>query len=87
MTTTIRVRVQPGARGDEVVGFQGDVLRLRVKAAAREGRANRAAVRLLAKKLNVARSRVRILRGHYTREKIIVIEDVEPDRARLLLGS
>lgn len=87
METLIRVRVQPGARRDEIVGFQGDVLRLRVKAPPREGRANLALVGLLAKKLDVARSQVRILRGHAAREKVIAVEGIEPARARVLLGG
>ena len=87
METLIRVRVQPGARRDEIVGFQGDVLHLRVKAPPREGRANLAVVELLAKKLNVARSQVRILRGHAAREKVIAVEGIEPARARVLLGG
>lgn len=87
METLIKVRVQPGARRDEIVGFQGDVLRLRVKAPPREGRANLAVAGLLAKKLDVARSQVRILRGHAAREKVIAVEGIEPARARVLLGG
>lgn len=87
MQTLIRVRVQPGARSDEVVGFQGEVLRLRVKAPPREGKANLAVVKLLAKRLNVARSQVRILGGHRTREKVIVIERMESAKVRALLGG
>ncbi len=87
METLIKVRGQPGARRDEVVGFRGDVLRLRVKAPPREDRANLAVAELLAKKLNVARSQVRILRGHAAREKVIAVEGIEPARARVLLGG
>jgi len=87
METLIRVRVQPGARRNEIVGLQGDVLRLQVTAPPREGRANLAVVELLAKRLNVARSHVCILRGHATREKVIAVEGVEPARARVLLGG
>jgi uncharacterized protein (TIGR00251 family) len=86
-SATIRIRVQPGARRNEVLGFQADVLRLRVTAPPQEGRANRGVVELLAEKLNVAKADVRILRGHRSRDKLVSIEGLDSARVRALLGG
>jgi len=73
----LAVRVQPGARASEVLGFQDNVLRVRVAAPPHEGKANLALVALLAERLDVPPSRVRILRGHASRQKLVAIEGVE----------
>ena len=50
----LSVRIQPGAKGSELVGLADGVLRLRVAAPAREGSANEAMVKLLSELLAVA---------------------------------
>ena len=45
-----------------------------VSAPAHEGRANRATCRLLAKRLGVAQSRLRILRGQRSRDKLVEVD-------------
>ena len=69
----ISVRLQPGAARSELVGVQGDVLKLRVTAPAVEGRANEAARALLAELLGVPRSRVALTRGASSRSKHFLI--------------
>ena len=76
-TSTIRVRVQADAGRNEFVGVREGVLVVRVAAPALDGRANRAARRLLAKRLGVAPSKLTITRGQRSRDKIIQVEDVD----------
>ena len=66
-----RVRVQPGASKNEIVGVQQDALKIRISAPPVEGKANRALVQFLAEQLAVKRSQVEILNGHATRRKTI----------------
>lgn len=73
----LRVRVQPGASRSEVIGWQGQCLRVRVQAPPLEGRANAAVIDLLAKALDVPRRRLRLERGEATREKVIAVEGLE----------
>ena len=68
-----RVRVQPGASKNEIVGVQQDALKIRISAPPVEGKANRALVQFLAEQLTVKRSQVEILNGHATRRKTIHI--------------
>lgn len=52
-TASFRVRLQPKASRDAIVGEVDGVLRLRVTAPPVEGRANEACLRLLAKRLDL----------------------------------
>ena len=78
----IPVRVQPNARRDELTGFAGEMLRVRVAAPPQEGRANRAVVALLSQVLGVPPSRVTIVRGHGSRQKLLAVEAMLPKEAR-----
>ena len=73
----ISVRVQTGARREELVEVRDGVLLVRVSAPALEGRANRALCRLLAKRLGVAPSRVVIERGQHSRMKLVRVDGVD----------
>ena len=73
--TTLEVRVQPRAGRNELsVDDQGRV-RVYVTAPAHDDRANDAAVRLIADRLEVAPGRVAIVGGRRSRNKLVRIED------------
>jgi uncharacterized protein (TIGR00251 family) len=55
------------------------VLRVRVTAPPVEGAANQALIRFLADELGVARRDVRLVAGAAGRQKLIVVDGVEPD--------
>jgi uncharacterized protein YggU (UPF0235/DUF167 family) len=68
-----------------LLGWQGDVLRLSVAAPAQRGKANEAALRLLAAALGLPRERLRIVRGHTSRQKVIAIQGLDEAEARARL--
>ena len=72
----IAVRVQPRASRNELVGYRGDQLRLRVTAPPEGGRANEAVIALLSSALGIPKSRISILRGHTSRNKVVLVEDM-----------
>ena len=80
------LRVQPKASRDEVTGWHGDVLRLRVRAAPEDGKANAAVVALLAEALGVPKSWVSIERGHASRGKVARVQGLDLAEARRRLG-
>ena len=55
------------------------MLRARVTAPAVAGAANQALIRLLADELGVARRDVRIVAGAAGRQKLVVVDGLEPD--------
>ena len=65
------VHVQPRAGRNEVVGWQGTALRVRVTAAPEAGQANQAVIDLLAEALGVPRSAVVLVRGAKSRDKLV----------------
>jgi uncharacterized protein len=84
----IEVRVTPRADRDEVTGMRDGALRVRVTAPPVDEAANKAVVKLLAKRAGVARGRVRIVRGGRGRNKLVEIDRAGPDvLARLGAGS
>jgi uncharacterized protein YggU (UPF0235/DUF167 family) len=79
MTVKLAIRVQPGARGDALVGRADDgTLRLKVSAPAEGGRANRAVESLLAATLGVPGRAVSVVHGASSRRKLVAIEGLEP---------
>jgi hypothetical protein len=82
----IRVRVTPRSGRDEVVGWQGDELRVRVRAAPVEGQANEALCRLIAKHVGVPSSAVEVVGGATSRTKTLRIEGLSEDEVRVRLG-
>ena len=81
-TASIKVKVHPRASTNKVVGYRGEVLHLRVTAPPVEGRANAAVVSLLAGVLGVAKSRVRVVQGHGSRDKMVAVESLTVDEVR-----
>lgn len=80
----IEVRLTPRASRDEVVGYSEGVLRVKVSAPPVDGKANKALCKLLAKRLGVAPSRVRIERGERGRSKLLSIEGADPEALEAL---
>ncbi len=85
--TTLSVKVVPRASCDEVVGWSGGVLRLRVSAPPQDGRANAAVVALLAAALGVRKSAVAISAGHASAHKRVAIEGLTRSEVEQRLGS
>ena len=62
-------------------------MQLRVTAAPDKGRANAAVVSLLAEALGVARSKVRIVRGQTSRDKVVTVESLCPEEVRRIIDA
>ncbi len=76
------VRVTPRSSRDEVVGWDGDTLRVRLRAPPVEGRANEALCRFLAAKLGVALSGVSVVSGASARTKRVRVQGTTEAVAR-----
>lgn len=76
----ISAKIKPNSRyREEVVANDDGSLVVYTKAPAIEGRANLVAVKLLAKHYGVAPSRVKLVRGATSRNKVFEIADKNPD--------
>ncbi|HKO03583.1 MAG TPA: DUF167 domain-containing protein [Candidatus Acidoferrales bacterium] len=81
------VRVQPRSGRDAIEGVREGALRVRLTAPPVEGEANEALVRLLASRLNVPKSAVRILSGSRGRMKRIAVRGVTATQVEALAVS
>ena len=70
------VRLQPRASRDEIAGEWQGALKIRVTAPPVDGRANEALRRLLAARLKVPLSAVRIAAGEHSRTKRVEIQGI-----------
>jgi len=86
-SVAIKVRVQPKASRDRVEGYRGDVLLLRVPAAPEDGKANSAVISLLAQTLGVPKSKVRIVRGHGSRDKVLRVDSITQEEVERSLTA
>jgi uncharacterized protein (TIGR00251 family) len=82
----LRVRLQPRAKRDEVVGERAGAVVIRVTAPPVDGKANDALCRLIAKAAGVAPSKVSVIRGHAARNKVVRVEGVDLAALRATLG-
>ena len=73
------VRLTPRSTSNRVDGVLDGVLKVRVAAPAVEGAANTALLQLLADELEVARRDVRIVAGATSRQKLVVVEGLDPE--------
>jgi uncharacterized protein (TIGR00251 family) len=69
----LSLRVQPRARKDELVGPEGDWLKVKITAPPVEGKANEHLKRFLARVFGVSPARVELTAGEHARHKRVRI--------------
>ncbi len=76
------IKVVPGASRNEIVGWMGETLKVRVSAPPERGRATEAVQELLAASLAVPASDVRIMSGGSSPRKIVEIRSLSDEAVR-----
>ena len=69
----LKVHLTPRGSKDQIVGWRGDTLHVKITAPPVEGAANAALVRFVAKSLGVRNSQVRLVSGQKSREKSLSV--------------
>jgi uncharacterized protein (TIGR00251 family) len=85
------IRVQPGAKANEIVGWMadahgGEVLKIRLRAPAVEGNANAALIEFLADTLGLRTRQITLERGDKSREKVVQVEGMTAEEVRTRIG-
>jgi uncharacterized protein (TIGR00251 family) len=83
----IRVHVQPKARREQIIGMHGGRIRLAVTEPPDKGKANAAVARLVAAALNLPASRVELLRGDTSRQKDLLVRNLDAAEVSRLLAA
>ena len=87
----LKVYLQPKSSRNEIVGPHRDGIKIRVTAPPVEGKANDALIRFLAGKLGIPPSKIEIIKGHHSREKMLRISGMNsqtcPAQLRVSTGK
>ncbi|GAQ95669.1 hypothetical protein TAGGR_3142 [Thermodesulfovibrio aggregans] len=70
----LKVNVKTGAKNSGAEGVEGDVLKLKLKAQPHNGLANKELIEILSEILNVPKSKIEIIKGKTSRNKLIKIK-------------
>ncbi len=84
---TLELKTIPNAPRNEIVGWLGAALKVKVHAPAVEGKANDELIDFLAEKLGVHRRCVTLLRGDKSRQKVVQIDGLDAAEVKTRLGS
>ncbi len=80
------VRVAPRASKDEVLGLYGDTVKIRLQAPPVKGRANKALIQFLSRKLDVQKQQIILLAGESSRDKRIAVACLSENEVCSRLG-
>ena len=75
----LNVKVVPGSSRDQIVGWLGDAVKIKVMAPPEKGKANEAVVALLAKALGLSVSEIQIESGHAFALKVVAIRGMDQE--------
>jgi len=82
---TLELKTIPNAPRDEIAGWIGTALKVKVHAPALDGRANDALLAFLAEKLGLARRAVTLVRGDKSRHKVVRLDGLTLAEAKARL--
>jgi uncharacterized protein (TIGR00251 family) len=69
----LNVKVVPGSSRDQIVGWLGDALKIKVMAPPEKGKANEAVGELLSMKLGISTDDIEVVSGYSSPSKVITI--------------
>ena len=78
----LTVKVVPGSSRDQIVGWLGAALKIKVTAPPEKGRANEAVIAILAERLGLREDDVQIVAGHSTATKEVAITGLDTSPTR-----
>ncbi|MBI4966418.1 MAG: YggU family protein [Desulfomonile tiedjei] len=84
---TIEARIAPNASRNAIMLDSAGRLIIRLTAPPTEGKANKSLVKFLAKRLGVAPSSITIVRGHASRDKVLLVSGLDELTARRRLEA
>jgi len=85
--TDIKVRVVPRSSRNQIIGVEDGIFKIKLTAPPVDGKANKALIEFLAKKLGLAKGSVEIVSGERSRQKSIRIHGLPQKEVDTLLQS
>jgi hypothetical protein len=72
----VKVKIVPGSSQNKIVGVYDNALKITITAPPVEGKANKKCIAYLAKYFDVAKSKIEIISGKSSKNKLIKIYDI-----------
>lgn len=79
-SVSFHVKVQPRSASNEIVGIEGDTLKVKLTSPPVEGKANESLIEFLSETLDAKRSSIKIVQGSKTRIKLLKIANMTKDQ-------
>ena len=76
----IKVKIVPGSSKNKIIGAYNDALKITITAPPVEGKANKKCIAYLAKYFDVVKSKIEIISGQTSKNKLIKIYDISHKR-------
>ncbi len=70
-TIIIKVKIIPNSPKNEIIGYIGQSIKIKIKAVPEKGKANKELINFLSKTLNIPKQNIEILHGHTSAQKTI----------------
>jgi uncharacterized protein (TIGR00251 family) len=84
----IQLRISPGAKNTAIKGLYGEnAIKLSIAAPPSQGKANLEVEHYLARLMAVSASKVAVVKGTSSRDKLVFVRGVEPEQIRTRLSS
>ncbi len=83
----IDVKLKPNSKKSEILGFKDGCLHINVKEQPIEGRANKAMIEILAKKLRIAKSCIELKKGQKAKMKKVEIGCIDEKEILKIIGD
>ena len=77
----------PGAARNELLGFKEGILRLKITAPPEKGKANKELISFLSQRLDIPKTKLQIVKGQASRDKVITLEGLSQDEVMRRLSS
>lgn len=69
----LKVFIQPNAKNNQIIGYHGDAIKIKIKAPPIDNEANETLVKFLSELLNIPQKNISLLRGQTGKNKLIEI--------------
>lgn len=82
----IKIKVIPKSSINSIIGFENEILKIKLTTVPEKGFANKALIDLLSKSLKIPKSSILILKGKTSSSKIVRLEGVSIDELTDILN-
>ncbi|MBX9743994.1 MAG: DUF167 domain-containing protein [Chlamydiales bacterium] len=79
MAFEIHIKVIPKSSKNEIVGWENNELKIRLRGVPEKGKANELLIEFLAKTLQIAKSQITLISGATNRHKRLMLHNIEKE--------